>query len=231
MDGRLNVWAKRLGLVLLGLVVAVHVLLVMFRFLPTPGTINMLSRKLDGAHIARVLVNVDAVSPHVVRAVIAAEDTRFCQHGGIDVEAIEKAMDEAEAGGRRRGASTITQQTAKNVFLWNGGGYARKAAEAWFALLSDRIWGKRRTMEMYLNVTEWGDGIFGIEAAARLRFNKSAKDLTEREAALLAAVLPSPNKWRVDPPGPYVNQRTGTIQARMRVVERDGLAKCVLGTR
>ncbi|MEO0713642.1 MAG: transglycosylase domain-containing protein, partial [Pseudomonadota bacterium] len=90
---------------------------------------------------------------------------------------------------------------------------------------------RRRTMEMYLNVAEWGDGIFGIEAAARLRFNKSAKDLTEREAALLAAVLPSPNKWRVDPPGPYVNQRTGTIQARMRVVERDGLAKCVLGTR
>lgn len=114
------------------------------------------------------------------------------------------------------------------MFLWNGGGYLRKATEAWFATLIDFVWGKRRVMEAYLNIAEWGDGLFGAEAAARRRFGKSARDLTEREAALLAAVLPSPNKWRVRPAGPYVQRRANTLQARMRTVDADGLAMCVL---
>ncbi|MCL4128883.1 UNVERIFIED_CONTAM: hypothetical protein GTU68_030832 [Idotea baltica] len=175
------------------------------------------------------MVAIENISPHLVRAVIAAEDSRFCQHGGVDTKAIRKAIDEHKAGKGLRGASTITQQSAKNVFFWNGGGFLRKAGDAWMATVVDFVWGKRRVMEVYLNVAEWGDGLFGAEAAAQARFGKSAADLTEREAALLAAVLPSPNKWRVDPPGPYVSKRAGTLQARMRVVAGEKLDACVWG--
>lgn len=220
-SGRL-MWAG--GLIFL----IVHLYALVLILTPAPITATMTSRAVQGEQLRRVLTPIEDISPHLVRAVIAAEDSRFCQHDGIDMEAIEKAVDEAKRGQRQRGASTITQQTAKNVFLWNGGGYARKGAEAWFATFIDHLWGKRRVMEMYLNVAEWGDGIFGAEAAARVRFGKSAADLTEREAALLAAVLPSPNKWRLDPPGPYVSQRAGTLQSRMRVVKNEGLAACVL---
>lgn len=218
-------WAVKF---VLGLFVGVHVYALVLKAAPVPGTILMAERAIGGEQIRRNLVSIDDISPNLVLAVIAAEDTRFCQHTGLDRDAIEKAIDEYKRGKGLRGASTITQQTAKNVFLWNGGGFARKGAEAWFATFIDGIWGKRRVMEAYLNVAEWGDGIFGAEAAAQARFGKSAADLTEREAALLASVLPSPNKWRLDPPGPYVSQRAGTLQARMRVVRSEGLASCVL---
>ncbi len=224
-------WLVRLLWAVGALFVAVHVYGLILIATPAPITITMAERGIAGETLRKVTVPIEEISPHLVRAVIAAEDSRFCQHDGIDVDAIEQAIDEAERGQGRRGASTITQQTAKNVFLWNGGGYPRKAAEAWFALFIDFVWGKERVMEMYLNVAEWGDGIFGAEAAARVRFGKSAADLTEREAALLAAVLPSPNKWRLDPPGPYVRQRAGTLQARMRVVDGEGLAACALAGR
>ncbi|MEO1100740.1 MAG: monofunctional biosynthetic peptidoglycan transglycosylase [Pseudomonadota bacterium] len=224
-------WIVRLLWIVGVLFVAVHVYGLILVASPAPITATMAQRGIAGETLQRVTVPIEDISPHLIRAVIAAEDSRFCQHDGIDVEAIEKAIDEAERGQGHRGASTITQQTAKNVFLWNGGGYPRKAAEAWFAVFIDFVWGKERVMEMYLNVAEWGDGIFGAEAAARVRFGKSAADLTEREAALLAAVLPSPNKWRIDPPGPYVNQRAGTLQARMRVVDGEGLAACALAGR
>jgi monofunctional biosynthetic peptidoglycan transglycosylase len=218
-------WALKF---VLGLFVGVHIYALVLKAAPVPGTVLMAQRAIGGEQIKRNLVSIDDISPNLVLAVIAAEDTRFCQHTGLDRDAIEKAIDEYKQGKGLRGASTITQQTAKNVFLWNGGGFARKGAEAWFATFIDGMWGKRRVMEAYLNVAEWGDGIFGAEAAARARFGKSAADLTEREAALLAAVLPSPNKWRLDPPGPYVSQRAGTLQARMRVVRSEGLASCVL---
>jgi len=196
--------------------------------LPAPGSILMVQRSFGPAEIRRDWTRLKDISPHLVRAVIAAEDSKFCAHRGIDTEAIKKALDERAAGKGLRGASTITQQTAKNAFLWNGGGLARKGAEAWFALLIDFSWGKRRVMEQYLNLAEWGDGLFGAEAAAQARFGKPASALTRREAAMLAAVLPSPNKWRLDPPGPYVRKRTGTIEARMRVVAGEKLAACVL---
>lgn len=213
---------------LLGLFVGVHVYGLVLKAAPVPGTVLMAQRALEGETIRRQMVSIDDISPNLVLAVIAAEDTRFCQHSGVDRDAIEQAISDYKQGKGLRGASTITQQTAKNVFLWNGGGFARKAVEAWFATFIDGMWGKRRVMEAYLNVAEWGDGIFGAEAAAQARFGKCAADLTEREAALLAAVLPSPNKWRLDPPGPYVSQRAGTLQARMRVVRSEGLAACVL---
>ena len=145
----------------------------------------------------------------------------------MDIDAIREALDERETSGRVRGASTLTQQTAKNVFLWNGGGLPRKGAEAWMAVLIDGVWGKRRVLETYLNIAEWGDGLYGAEAAAYGRFGKPARDLTKFEAARLAAVLPSPNNWKVRPAGPYVRKRTATILARMDVVTRDGLAECV----
>jgi monofunctional biosynthetic peptidoglycan transglycosylase len=218
-------WALKF---VLGLFVGVHIYALVLKAAPVPGTVLMAQRAIGGEQIKRNLVSIDDISPNLVLAVIAAEDTRFCQHTGLDRDAIEQAISEYKQGKGLRGASTITQQTAKNVFLWNGGGFARKGAEAWFATFIDGMWGKRRVMEAYLNVAEWGDGIFGAEAAARARFGKSAADLTEREAALLASVLPSPNKWRLDPPGPYVSQRAGTLQARMRVVRSEGLASCVL---
>jgi len=187
----------------------------------------MVQRALAGETIQRDWVPLKEISPHLPRAVMGGEDSRFCEHPGIDLAAIEDALSDNAAGKRRRGGSTITQQTAKNVFLWNGGGYARKAVEAWAALYTNVVWGKRRTMEVYLNVAEWGDGIFGAEAAAQIRFGKSAKDLTPREAALLAAVLPSPNKWRVDPPGAYVSGRASVLTQRAEVIRTSGYDSCL----
>lgn len=214
---------------LAGLFVTVHVYALILFFAPVPGTANMAIRAIEGEQIQRTWMPLERISPHLVRAVIAAEDAGFCEHHGVSLNAINQALEERRKTGRARGASTITQQTAKNVFLWNGGGIVRKAPEAWMAVFIDSFWGKKRVMEVYLNVAEWGDGIFGAEAAARARFGKSAAELTEREAALLAAVLPSPNRYRLDPAGPYVRKQAGTYQARMRVVRSEGLAECVLG--
>ncbi len=202
-----------------------------YRLAPPPGTLVMMERKLGGEVITHPWTPLEQISPHLVRAVIAAEDTRFCLHNGIDFEAIDKALEDSKNGKRLRGASTISQQTAKNAFLWNGGGWLRKGGEAWMTVLIESFWPKRRIMEVYLNIAEWGDGHFGAEAAAQARFGKSAKDLTPHEAALLASVLPNPHKWRVDPPGPYVRSRSYTIRSRMDQVRRDGLDACVLKTR
>jgi len=199
-----------------------------YRFAAPPGTILMLERKLSGDVIIHPWTPLEEISPHLVTAVIAAEDTRFCLHKGIDFEAIDKAMTEAENGKRLRGASTISQQTAKNAFLWSHRSWLRKSGEAWMTMVIETLWPKRRIMEVYLNIAEWGDGHFGAEAAAQKRFGKSAKNLTQHEAALLATVLPNPHKWRVDPPGRYVRQRVGTIRGRMGQVKRDGLDDCVL---
>ena len=221
-------WLVRIFKLLALVFVLVHVYALALKWVPVPGSILMMQRTLGGEDFRRAIVPLERISPHLVTAVIAAEDSRFCQHDGIDFEALQKAIDENQQRGRRRGASTITQQTAKNVFFWNGGGYVRKAGEAWMALFIDGMWDKRRVMENYLNTIEWGDGLFGAEAAARVRFGKRASELTQYEAALLAAVLPNPHDWRVDPPGPYVRGRASTLQARMRVVANEGLDDCVL---
>ena len=222
-------WLKWLWRSAAGAFVLLHVYAVALAGLGVPGTLIMLDRALEGETIQRTPVPLDEISPHLVRAVIAAEDSGFCDHHGVDPAAVGKAIEEYRDTGRLRGASTISQQTAKNVFFWNGGGAPRKLGDMWMGTFIDGVWGKRRVMETYLNVAEWGDGIFGAEAAAQARFGKPASELTEREAALLAAVLPSPNKWRLDPPGQYVRSRAGTLQARSRVVWNEGLANCVLG--
>lgn len=225
----IGTWVWRAVKFAFACVIALHVYALALIFVPVPGTVNMSGRVLQGTEVYYSWTRLEEVSPHLVRAVIAAEDTRFCAHNGVDLDAIQTALEEREESGRLRGASTLTQQTAKNVFLWNGGGYARKGAEAWMAVFIDGFWGKRRVMEAYLNVAEWGDGLYGAEAAAYGRYGKPARELTKFEAARLAAVLPSPNKWRVNPAGPYVRRRTQTILARMDVVARDGLDACVLG--
>ncbi|WP_154813638.1 monofunctional biosynthetic peptidoglycan transglycosylase [Hellea balneolensis] len=210
---------------------AVNLYAVALRFFPVPTTILMMQRGLSGEDIKRDWTRLEDISPFVVEAVMGGEDSRFCEHEGIDWEAIEQAFEDNQEGGRRRGGSTITQQTAKNVFFWNGGGYVRKAGEAWFASLIDFAWGKPRVMEVYLNVAEWGDGVFGIEAAAQARFGKSANKLSQQEAALLAAVLPSPNKWRLDPPTKFVRGRAGTLRKRMAVIRNSNYASCVVELR
>lgn len=212
-----------------GIFLGFHVYAFALKFVPVPGTVLMMQRAMGGEDIRRKWTPLEDMSPFIVDAVIGGEDGRFCEHKGIDFDAIEQALEDNQDGGRRRGGSTITQQTAKNVFFWNGGGYTRKAGEAWMASFIDFVWGKRRTMEVYLNVAEWGDGIFGVEAAAQARFGKPASSLTPQESALLSAVLPSPNKWRLDPPGPYVQGRARTLRQRMRVVRDSRYNACVTG--
>jgi len=193
-----------------------------------PPTLNMGGTAMKGIEVRSTWVDLKDISPHLVRAVIASEDQNFCTHDGFDLKEIQKAMQAAENGGDLRGASTISQQTAKNVFLWNGGGWFRKGLEAWFTVNVEWMWSKPRIMETYLNVAEWGDGVYGVEQAAQERFDVSAKDLTPRQAAALAAVLPSPNRWKVD--GQYASGRRNTrIQSLMAMVRRDGLDACVVG--
>jgi monofunctional biosynthetic peptidoglycan transglycosylase len=193
-----------------------------------PPTLNMAGTAMKGIEVRSTWVDLKDMSPHIVRAVIASEDQNFCTHDGFDLKEIQRAMQDAENGGDLRGASTISQQTAKNVFLWNGGGWFRKGLEAYFTVNVEWMWSKPRIMETYLNVAEWGDGIYGVEQAAQERFDVSAKDLTPRQAAALAAVLPSPNRWKVD--GQYASGRRNTrIQSLMAMVKRDKLDACVVG--
>ena len=219
----------RIFYALVAMFVGLHIYALALKVIPVPGTILMAQRAISGEDVQRNWTRLEDISPFLVSAVIAGEDARFCQHDGIDWDAVQVAISDNESGKRRRGGSTITQQTAKNVFLWNGGGFVRKVPETWMASFIDYTWGKKRVMEVYLNVAEWGDGLFGAEAAAQARFNTSAKDLSPRQAALLASVLPSPNKWRVNPPGNYVSGRANTLQARLYVVRNEGYADCVLG--
>ncbi len=162
-----------------------------------------------------------------MRAVIAAEDGKFCSHYGFDLEAIDKAFDRNAAGGRLRGASTISQQTAKNLFLLADRTWTRKGIEAYLTLLIEGLWPKRRIMEAYLNIAEWGPRRFGAEAASQANFGKPAAQLTALEAARLATILPSPRRYRADEPGPFVARQSQTIVGRMDDVRRDRLDSCV----
>lgn len=191
----------------------------------TPPSTLMLGRWMSGAAVTRDTVPLGSISPSLVQAVIASEDQRFCLHNGVDWGALREVVEDEE--GPSRGASTITMQTVKNVFLWPGRSYIRKGLEIPLAVLADLVWGKQRTMEIYLNVAEWGEGIFGAEAAARHWFRKSAKDLTRGEAALLAAILPNPIERSAGKPSPGVRRQAARIQGRMNGV--GGLMGCLKG--
>ncbi|MGZ8364119.1 MAG: monofunctional biosynthetic peptidoglycan transglycosylase [Caulobacteraceae bacterium] len=199
-----------------------------YRFAPPPATPLMLIRAAEGKGMDYRWRPINKVSPALVQSLIAAEDARFCEHDGFDMEAIQKAMRNNERRpNRQRGGSTISQQTAKNAFLWPERSLLRKGVEAYFTVLIESVWGKRRIMEVYLNIVEWGPGTYGAEAAARRWFHKSAANLTRPEAARLAAILPSPLKWKAAKPGPYVKRRSRRIGAASGTVRHEGLAGCV----
>ncbi|WFL78112.1 monofunctional biosynthetic peptidoglycan transglycosylase [Altererythrobacter arenosus] len=200
------------------------VLVLLFKWVPVPVTATML---MDSHGITKDWESLDNIDRNLVSAVIAAEDGKFCEHNGFDAEAIAKAAAQNAQGGRIRGGSTITQQTAKNVFLWQGGGYVRKGFEAWFAFLIEQIWGKRRIMEVYLNVAETGIGTYGAEAGAQRYFQHSAARLSTSEAARMAAALPLPKQRAVVSPSGWLRRHGNTIQSRMRVVRGDRLDACV----
>jgi monofunctional biosynthetic peptidoglycan transglycosylase len=208
----------------IGPVIAVAV----YRFVPPPVTYLMVQRAFEGRGFDRRWVPMREISPALVRAVIAAEDARFCEHHGFDVEAIEKAWAANQAGKKLRGGSTISQQTAKNIFLWPGRDWVRKGLEAWFTVLIEVGWGKERIMEVYLNSIEWGPGVYGAEAAAQRNFKVPASKITPQQAARLAAIVPKPLSWKAAKPGPYMKRRAGSINRNAKAVRREGLTSCVL---
>lgn len=200
------------------------VLVIVFKWLPIPVTATML---MDENGITKDWESLANIDRNLVSAVIAAEDSRFCEHYGFDAAAIEQAMRENLEGGRIRGGSTISQQTAKNVFLWQGGGFFRKGLEAWFTFWIETIWDKRRIMEVYLNVAETGIGTYGAEAGAQRYFGHSAARLSADEASRMAAALPSPKKRSVKNPGGWLARHGNRIERRIGIVRRDGLDACV----
>ena len=204
------------------------IVVAIYRFVPPPVTFLMVQRVVEGHGLERHWVPLKRISPNLVRAVIAAEDARFCEHQGFDFDAIEKAMAANATGKKLRGGSTISQQTAKNVFLWPGRDWVRKGLEAWFTVLIEVGWGKPRIMEVYLNSIEWGPGVYGAEAAAQKNFHVPASKLTVQQSARLAAIVPKPLAWKAAKPGPYMKRRAGSINRNARAVRREGLTSCVL---
>ena len=202
-------------------------MVILYRFIPPPVTPLMVIRAVEGRGLDHRWRPIDQVSPALPRALIAAEDAKFCDHRGFDFDALYKAYENNESGRKIRGGSTISQQTAKNVFLWPGRSYVRKGLEAWFTVLIETFWGKKRIMEVYLNSIEYGSGIYGAEAASRRYFGVGADKLSQAQASRLAAILPSPLKWKVIKPGKYVAKRSKKIGKASGAVRRDGLADCV----
>jgi monofunctional biosynthetic peptidoglycan transglycosylase len=207
----------RRGLVgaLLILLLAPLALLLIYRFLPVPITPLMVIRLVEGEGLEKQWVPLGDIAPALARAVVAAEDNRFCGHAGFDWQELEGQIDALLAGERARGASTISMQTAKNLFLWPGRDLVRKALEAWLTPQLELLWPKARIIEVYLNIAEFGPGIYGAEAAARAYFDKPARALSAREAALLAAILPNPRSWSAARPTPYLLGRRRAVLIRI----------------
>ena len=215
---RLRRCLARAVLLVAAATLVVLVLAAGYRFVAPPVSSLMLIRALGGAPVDYRWVPLEEISPYLVRAVVASEDARFCLHRGVDWQVMGGLVSQVfdgEEGGPSRGGSTITMQTAKNLFLWPQRSYVRKAAELPLAYWIDFVWPKQRVMEVYLNVAEWGPGIYGAEAAARHHFGKPAAKLTRAEAALLAAVLPNPLERVAGKPSRQVKRRAGAIQRRV----------------
>ena len=209
---RLYRWTKRLILTLFLAQLAYTILLIWFPVVSTP---TIFGQWILGKPIYKEWVSLENISTPMQRAVIASEDQEFEDHFGFDIDAIEKAMKYNETHKKKKGASTISQQVAKNVFLWQGRTWFRKGAEVYCTFLIELLWSKERILEVYLNVAEMGDGVFGCEAAAKHFWGKPASKLTEQEAALIAACLPSPVRYRADKPSDYVRKRQRAILYQM----------------
>jgi len=212
---------RRLCKALLWFAMVSVAVVVIFRFVPPPGTMLMVERKIESwvegepIDLQRSWRAWDEISDDLKVAVIAGEDQKFAEHWGFDIAAIRAAFVHNEEGGSLRGASTLSQQVAKNVFLWSGRSWLRKGLEAWFTGLIEIFWSKQRILEVYLNSAEWDEGVFGAEAAARHHFDVGAPYLSRQQASLLAAVLPNPRNWSASRPSPYVARRAGWIRKQM----------------
>jgi monofunctional biosynthetic peptidoglycan transglycosylase len=222
--GRLIRWLFKAVLWFVGLSV---LWVAIYRFVPPPVTVTMLTNALDGRGISKDWMPLSKIDPNMARAAIGAEDARFCSHHGFDFTAIQKAMAHNEDSKRIRGGSTISQQTAKNVFLWQGRSYVRKGLEAYFTVLTEAIWGKRRIMEMYLNVAETGIGTYGVNAGSQRYFHHDASHMTATEAARMAAVFPLPKVRGAVAPVGYVRRYGNRIAARIGTVRSGGYDRCL----
>lgn len=207
----------------------VLLLMVAYRFVNPPASMLMLQQWLSGEKIVNTWVPIEKMSPNIIRAVIASEDARFCEHHGVDFEALKGAVADA-SNGSSRGASTISMQVVKNLFLWSSRSYVRKAVEMPLTFVMEMLWSKRRIMEIYLNIAEWGPGIFGIEAASQFRFHKPASSLSAGEASRLAVALPNPRVRNPTKPGPGMQRLARIVQMRMRRTAADRTS-CVLPRR
>ena len=214
-------WLRRL---LIGFLAGPALVLLLYRFVPPPATPLMAIRVLQGESMDYRWQALEAISPHLDRAVIASEDNRFCRHWGFDTKEILNSLEDWHGGARLRGASTLSMQTAKNVLLWPGRDYLRKAIEAWLTPQIELFWSKHRILEVYLNIAEMGPGIYGAEAAARHHFAKSAANLTLREASLLAVVLPNPRERSAGKPGARIQKQARTV--RRRIAQLGPLLDC-----
>ncbi len=223
-------WLRRLVVLLFLLALpAPAILLLLFRFVPLPGTPQMALDFILGRPVSYSWSSYDSLPPVLGRAVIAAEDQNFCNHNGFDWDAITKAMEayDRNPNQRLRGASTISQQTARTLFLVNNRSWLRKGLETYLTVLMEALWPKKRILTAYLNLVDWGHGNYGVGAASRAYFRKQASALTANQAARLAAVLPNPDVWNAARPGPYVASRTVMLEGRAAMVARDGLDLCV----
>ncbi|MDE1172934.1 MAG: monofunctional biosynthetic peptidoglycan transglycosylase [Parvibaculaceae bacterium] len=211
-----GLWAARLAVLVL---VAPALVIALYRVVPPPVTPLMLIRLVEGYGLHKDWTSLDGIAPDLQRAVIASEDGKFCQHHGFDWDALDNAVERLQSGrGRLLGGSTISMQTSKNLLLWPGRTFLRKGVEAYLTIWLEALLPKKRILELYLNVIEFGPGIYGAEAAAQRFFGIPAARLSRVQAARLAAVLPSPLEWRADAPGPYVRSRTGVIAARLGTI-------------
>ncbi|WOK36656.1 monofunctional biosynthetic peptidoglycan transglycosylase [Sphingomonas sp. C3-2] len=198
-----------------------------YKFVPPPVTATMIGDLVAGNGIRKDWMPLSEIDRDMARAVIAGEDGKFCSHRGFDQEAIAKAIRHNAKGGRIRGGSTISQQTAKNAFLWQGGGFVRKGLEVWFTVLIELIWGKKRIMEVYLNIAETGIGTYGVNAGAQRYFGKDASNLSPTEAARIAAVLPLPKKREAIAPSGFTRRHGNRLAAWIGTVKRDRLDSCL----
>ena len=219
---RVLVWILIVALVFPPLWVGVY------RFVPPPITPLMVIRLAEGRGLDYRWRPLSQISPALVQAAVAGEDARFCEHQGFDFAAMRAAMRANQRRpGKVRGGSTISQQTAKNAFLWPGRTFVRKAVEAYFTILIEKLWGKRRIMEVYLNIVEMGPGVYGAQAAAQHYFHVDASQLSNLQASRLAAIFPNPLKWQAATPGRYVQRRSRKIGGAMGFIRSDGLIACV----
>ncbi|WP_226390003.1 monofunctional biosynthetic peptidoglycan transglycosylase [Penaeicola halotolerans] len=216
-------WVKKLTFAFFYITITYVVIL---RFVPPPATPLMLIRVVEQwsedkeLRLYKDWKSLDEISPNLVQAVVAAEDQKFMTHFGLDIEAMQKAYENNKKGRRLKGGSTISQQTAKNIFLWPGRSYLRKGLEAYFTVLIESLWGKKRIMEMYLNQIEMGNGVYGAEAAAQTYYLKPASKLSRAEAAMIAATLPNPRRWTPARPTDYIYGRQNWIMRNMSNIEK-----------